>query len=537
MTPSFRRYDSSVSKTRFDAIVIGSGISGLGVAALLARHGRKVLVLERHSVPGGLTHTFRRQGFEWDVGLHYLGKVHDAGHPLRRAFDYVTRGALRWARLDGVYDRVLFDDRGYDFPTGVQALEDSLASAFPAERRSIAAYLRRVQQVERGADRFFLQRVLPGWLASLSHPLLGWPFLRHADRTTAQALRDFTSDARLAGVLAGQWGNHGLPPSRSSFAMHALVAGYYLDGASYPVGGAASLARHITPVIENAGGQVRVCAEVKEILVRDGRALGVRLADGDELLAPHVISGAGAPLTLGTLLPEAVRPRAAVEGLRAVRPTTGHLCLYLGLEGSARELGLERTNLWVHAGYDHDASLRAFEADPEARFPLVYLSSASAKDPDWERRHPGRSTLTAITPAPFTWFQRWEGTAWRRRGPEYEELKARLAERLLDTVYQHLPRLRGRVAWRELSTPLSTQHFTHHPRGAMYGLEHTPARFRQDWLRPATPVKGLFLVGQDVVSVGVGASLMSAVLAASVILRRNVLADVLREQVPAALAA
>ena len=81
--------DASVRGTSFDAIIIGSGIGGLGTAALLARHGMKALVLERHYVPGGLTHTFHRKGYEWDVGLHYLGKVHDPKAPLRRVFDYV----------------------------------------------------------------------------------------------------------------------------------------------------------------------------------------------------------------------------------------------------------------------------------------------------------------------------------------------------------------------------------------------------------------------------------------------------------------
>lgn len=525
----YRRYDASVSGTSFDAIIIGSGISGLGTAALLSRHGMKVLVLERHTVPGGLTHTFQRKGYEWDVGLHYLGKVHDPDAPLRRVFDYVTEGALGWARLAPVYDRLVFDDRSYDFTAGVDALEEELGRSFPSERKALATYLRMVRQVERAADRYFIQHVLPGWLTPLAHPVLGWPFRRYSDRSTLEVLRTLTSDARLLGVLTGQWGNHGLPPAESSFAMHALVAGFYLEGGNYPVGGAGSLLRHMGPVITRAGGQIRVSAEVQEILVSEGRALGVRMANGDELLARYVISGAGVPHTLGTLLPEAWRPRSALEGLRAVRPSTGHVCLYLGLRGTPRELGLPATNLWIHAGYDHDASLRAFQQDISARLPMVYVSSAAARDPDWEQRHPGRSTLTALCPAPYAWFEQWQGTRWRKRGPEYEAFKARLAERLLATVHEHLPQLQGRVEHQELSTPLSMQHFCNHPRGAMYGLEHSPVRFQQRWLRSTLPIRNLLLVGQDIVSVGVGASLMSAVLAASVILRRNLLGHILRQ--------
>jgi all-trans-retinol 13,14-reductase len=81
----------------FDAIVIGSGIGGLGTAGLLAKCAtRRVLVLERHYTAGGLTHVFHRPGFEWDVGMHYVGQVHHAGSFPRVVFDYLTEGRLTW---------------------------------------------------------------------------------------------------------------------------------------------------------------------------------------------------------------------------------------------------------------------------------------------------------------------------------------------------------------------------------------------------------------------------------------------------------
>ena len=81
----------------FDAIVIGSGIGGLGTAALLAKASkRRVLVLERHYTAGGLTHTFHRPGFEWDVGVHYVGQVHKPGSPAHALFEYLAEGRLAW---------------------------------------------------------------------------------------------------------------------------------------------------------------------------------------------------------------------------------------------------------------------------------------------------------------------------------------------------------------------------------------------------------------------------------------------------------
>src|SRR5215469_7721537 len=120
MTNVGQSYKQCSLEEQWDAIVIGSGIGGLTTAALLARHGgQRVLVLERHYTAGGFTHTFRRPGYDWDVGVHYVGEVGDLRSLVRAAFDAVTDGQLRWNPMPYVYDRILIDGRGYDFPSGV----------------------------------------------------------------------------------------------------------------------------------------------------------------------------------------------------------------------------------------------------------------------------------------------------------------------------------------------------------------------------------------------------------------------------------
>jgi all-trans-retinol 13,14-reductase len=513
------RYHPDIAGRRYDAIVVGSGLGGLTTAALLAKAGQRVLVLERHYTAGGFTHSFSRRGYEWDVGVHYIGDVHKAHSPMRRVFDTITDGQLQWAKMDAVYDSILIGGDRYDYHSGVRAFREGLLRQFPKAGRDIDAYLLHVRRASQSVAGHFGPRLLPALLQgpalAASRRLVGDYFAR----TTFDVLRECTSDPRLAAVLVGQWGDYGVPPKQSSFAMHALVAQHYLDGANFPVGGAGSIARHVIPVIEASGGAVLVNAEVDQILVRRGAVAGVRMRDGEELSCARVISAAGVHTTVSRLLPAADAAAAGlVEKVQTLKRSVGHLGLYVGLKGTRESLGMAQANLWVYREEDHDASTARFLAQPSTDFPLMYLSFPSAKDPAWATQHPGRSTIDVIAPAPWSWFERWKDRPWQQRGVDYDAFKQQLSDRLLDEVYRHVPRARGQVDHVELSTPLSTAHFSNYASGELYGLEHTPARFAQRWLTPKLPISGLYLTGQDILFCGVGSALMSGVLTAGALL-------------------
>jgi phytoene dehydrogenase-like protein len=123
-----------------------------------------------------------------------------------------------------------------------------------------------------------------------------------------------------------------------------------------------------------------------------------------------------------------------------------------------------------------------------------------------------------ITLARMEWFAEWEKTRWMKRGKDYAELKEHFSARLLDVLYEHRPQLRGRLQHSELSTPLSTRHFTSYPEGEMYGLAHTPERFKLP-LSAETPIPGLYFAGQDLVSCGVAGALFGGGVCAAAILR------------------
>jgi all-trans-retinol 13,14-reductase len=513
----------------FDAIVIGSGIGGLACASALARYGkRRVLVLERHYRIGGYTHAFTRPGYEWDVGIHYLGELGERGI-VRTMFERLTDGSLRWAALPDVYDRIVIGERSYDFVTGARRFVSKMSAYFPREADAIARYVTLVKQVARAGQLYYVDRALPAAVSRVAGPLLRRRYMRHATRTTLEVMRELTSDEELIAVLTGQFGDYGLPPSRSSFAMHASVVAHYLGGAWYPIGGASSIARAFAPVIEGAGGALCHSADVERVVVEAGRAVGVRMVDGRELRAPLVISDAGVASTFGRLLPDSPLPSSLRASLRATSPSVGYACLYLGFKQTDAELGLTGTNLWLYPDAKHDANIARFLADPSSPLPLVYASFPSAKDPSFQERFPGRATIDLITLCPWEWVEQWKDTSWMKRGPAYGELKARFTERLLEALFARLPQLRGKVDHAELSTPLSTRHFATHPHGELYGLDHDPARYRAR-VRAETPVKGLYLTGADLVSAGVAGGLAGGVLTAGAILGLRAVAPIMKRR-------
>ena len=116
-----------------------------------------------------------------------------------------------------------------------------------------------------------------------------------------------------------------------------------------------------------------------------------------------------------------------------------------------------------------------------------------------------------------------------KRGEDYESIKENITNRLLEVLYLHVPSAKGKIVHKELSSPLTTKHFVNYDEGEIYGLDHSPKRFRQRFLKPRTPIKNLFLTGQDIVSAGVAAALFSGVITASAITGKNIIKKIMKK--------
>lgn len=323
--------------------------------------------------------------------------------------------------------------------------------------------------------------------------------------------------------------------------MHALLTRHFLYGGYYPRGGSSEIAFQIIPTIERAGGRVLVRAPVREILVNDAgdQVVGVQVKKGHnvfDILAPLVISDAGLANTARTLLPERVGQGCGFVAMAdRYRPGLALMTVFIGLDGTAEELGLKASNIWafeendLQKQLDHYISLGPDEAS-QAPAPLLFISFPSTKDPTFPDRFPGKSTCEIVTVSPHTWFKDWENERVMHRGEDYIGLKTAIGRQAWSSVLELVPQLEGRDEYFDVGTSLSNQYYLASTRGEVYGADHTVDRFSLESmtkLRPQTGVAGLYMTGQDVTTCGFSGALMGGVVCTSAILRRNLTAELM----------
>uniref|UniRef100_A0A1A8PEV4 All-trans-retinol 13,14-reductase n=1 Tax=Nothobranchius pienaari TaxID=704102 RepID=A0A1A8PEV4_9TELE len=528
-----------------DAIIIGSGIGGLGLAVFLAKVGKKVLVLEQHSRAGGCCHTFTEKGFEFDVGIHYVGELLDH-KPFRCVLDQMTNGQLQWAPLENPFDHIVLgppeNRRCYPIYSGKTRFPEELKKCFPGEEKAIDEYLRLVKKTGNGVWLLAMLKILPlplakfliytGLVKHLSY------FFKMAPRTLADVVGELTQNKDLRAVFSYIFGTYGNAPKEASFAMHSLLTTHYLNGAWYPKGGSSQIPYHMIPIIEKAGGAVLVRAQVNRILFnQEKEACGVSVLKGEEevhIHAPMVISDAGIFNTYEKLLPKELQAMPAIQRqLGMVKHGESGLSIFVGLNGTKEELGLKANNYWVFAENDFDqlvAEYRTKKREEAAKnIPLLFVASPSAKDPTWEERSPGKSILTLVSFAKYEWFEEWKDGKVGNRGPDYKDLKQAFIASALEVVLDVYPKItRDKIEYIDAGTPITNAHYIAAPRGEFYGVDHGIARFHPEFstmIRPQTPLKNLYLTGQDVMLCGLTGALAGALNCGSAILNRNLHLD------------
>merc|ERR1719367_431929 len=253
--------------TDLDAILIGSGIGSLTTASIMAKAGKKVLVLEQHDQAGGTCHTYTKKGYEFDVGIHYVGEM--GSKSLNKTLlDQISDGQIEWAPLDDEFDIVQVGHgntgKTFGIASGFEKWKLLLKSQFPGEHVTIDKYFALLDSAVYNNYLHSAMKILPLWIVKL---LLSSNILKYAtnlysqeyQRSNQETLESLTSNKDLQMVLLYCWGAFGCPADQTNFTMQAMIQRHMVkEGAYYPVGGGSEIAYNIIPVIQRAGGKVLV---------------------------------------------------------------------------------------------------------------------------------------------------------------------------------------------------------------------------------------------------------------------------------------
>jgi all-trans-retinol 13,14-reductase len=475
-----------------DVIVVGAGIGGLTAGALLARQGRKVLVLDQHYLPGGFCTSWprlvrageRRLRYVFDAGVHDVSGLGPRG-PVRHLLDTLELGKrLDWRRMSHEY---VLPDLRLKVPHDAKAFAATLARRFPAEGASIGAFFGEMEAVYR---ELYADVQLTGGVPCppttvdtlLAYPAAHPHVYRWMNVPFGRMLDTYFHDPGLKQFLSVLTGYLSEDPTALTVMAMAPIFGYYFDGGFYPVGGSQALANALVAAIEERSGRVRLRAAVTRILVEDRRAAGVALAAGERLRARAVISNADLRRTFLDLVGREHLPTDFAARLEPLKPSTSALMVFLGVDFVPE---VEPLTIGSIRG-------RGFA-----------IAIPSKVDPSLAPA--GHSSLTLVSLMPST-----EVVPWDRKAPGYAARKRRAGDELLDLAEGILPGLREHIVYRQDGSPATFARYAWTTGGAIYG----PAVGQ--WRPPAkSPIEGLVLAGSGVFpGAGVEAVVISGTLAA-----------------------
>ena len=283
---------------KWDAVIIGSGIGGLACAGLMAARGRRVIVLEQATAPGGYLTSFDREGFTFDSAVDCIAGLDPEGLlswllrrlGVERGLTPIRLDPIRVSRFPGLTVQV-----DASLPTYIERL----SQLFPSERSGIATFFRRGEEIYADVEAM-LEGVKEG---KEDGDVLPASLMRYRHLTYAELLRTDIRDPRLAGILSDRCPVLGSSPVRvSAVRMVSLMMSYFRSGAFRPAGGHQRLPDLLTEGIRRMGGEVCLRRPAKKILLEGGRCARVLTEDGADFPTDQVVSNADLFETFGRLI-------------------------------------------------------------------------------------------------------------------------------------------------------------------------------------------------------------------------------------------
>ena len=472
--------DSSVAV--YDAIVIGSGIGGLVTATQLAAKGAKVLVLERYLIPGGSGGYFEREGYRFDVGASMIFGFGDRGttNLLTRALDAVDMKLETFA--DPVQIHYHLPDLALKVHRDYEAFLQELIALFPHEEQGIRAFYGKCWEVFNYLNSMeLLSLEEPRYLMRVffQKPLSCLGLARYLPLNAGDIARKHISDPKLLQFIDMECYLWSVVPADKTPMINAgmVFSDRHYGGINYPKGGVGQIAQKLADGLVQAGGEIKYKARVTEIMLENGKAVGVKLADNTKYRAQKIISNATRWDTFGKLIPAQYTPKREQKWRQRYQKSPSFLSLHLGV---AADLLPEGTDC-------HHILLENWE-EMEKSEGTIFVSIPTLLDPSLAPL--GHHIIHTFTPS---WIEDWQELSIT----EYQEKKERAAARLIDRLEAIFPGIAVALDYQEVGTPRTHRRFLGRedgtygpvPRRKLAGLLGMPFN--------KTSIPGLYCVGDS----------------------------------------
>lgn len=504
--------DSGDVRVNADVVIVGSGISGLTAAAILAKKGKKVVVLEKQVNPGGALRQFRRKNIAFDVGFHYTGCL-GSGEILDLLWHYCgvidSLDVIPLAKHS--YDHFEFDNRrepvrGY---FSYEQLEFELKSKFPGEIEGIDTYFNRVRSICQ--DVPFYNTKLP-----LT------PFLRgYKARPSSldKFLLETTTNSHLRAILTAPGFLYGVPAEIASLEVHALVAHGYYSGAYTLEGGGQAIVDGFLDALAGFGVEVRCDSHVDSILVENGKVSGVGV-EGKETIPCNEVIYTGHPASCIEKLPDGVLRPAYRKRLKGLENSLSMFAVFAESEKKLNTLS-GPLNYYLLPG-EGEILPKSFNT-PFNKRPMMMTAPRTGNSGLLHRQQNGIILLG------LGYWQdviRFEKSRPGRRAKEYTRFKESIGAAMIEAAENRWQTICGRLNPIAVGTPLTFRDELAAPEGCAYGAMHRLDQFNPD---VRTRLPGLYLAGQSTLMTGVAGASISGLVAAGEMLGLETLWEEVRK--------
>jgi len=463
----------------YDAIIIGAGNGGLTSSAALAIGGKKVLLLEKHNIPGGCGTSFRRGRFEFEVALHQLsgmGTDKNPG-PLRYILNKLeVADKIDWIEMDKLYRVVLPGELDITLPAEKEKAISVLQERFPAEKESIRKFYDLVYQYI--IQSFTVSRMPETEVSQEKFP----HYFKYSLKNAQEVMDEFFSDPLLHLSLNVYWSFMGLPPEKLPFDILAASIFIYMEFKPFHLkGGSQVMSTALTETVLNHGGDIRFNCGAEKIIVEDGAVKGVITEHGDKFYAPYIISNISPINTYVNMMDDKNIPEEALYNMRNSKIGVSAFTLYIGLDCEPAAVGFRESMSFFYALPDVNdsfAASRRLETDEDG----FIVSCYTLDDPHFS---PAGTSQVVVVCLKY-------GEPWLELPPEqYFETKYRCADTLLTRVEARYPGFREHIEEIEVATPLTHMRYLGHPAGAVYGFDQD-IKDTGVFMQRTSPVKGLY---------------------------------------------